>query len=60
MPVSDFLSSTPQPRQASYRRVKQHQNDTDVQYNETCLRRPRKGPSKCGLCYQVVSLSGVN
>ena len=26
---------------------------------ETCLRRPFKGPSECGLCYQVVSLSRV-
>ena len=28
-------------------------------YSETCLRRPLEGPSKCGLCYQVVSLSRV-
>ena len=28
-------------------------------YSETCLRRPLKGPSQGGLCYQVVSLSRV-
>ena len=28
-------------------------------YSETCLRRPLEGPSKRGLCYQVVSLSRV-
>ena len=28
-------------------------------HSGTCLRRPLKGPSKGGLCYQVVSLSRV-
>ena len=28
-------------------------------YSGTCLRRPLMGPSKCGLCHQVVSLSRV-
>ena len=29
-------------------------------YSETCLTRPLKGPSKRGLCHQVVALSRVN